>query len=131
VELLVGDAQEAAVDVAVVAAFLPRRRPAYAAGGLREPRYHARPDVLPELRILVLQQRIAGPELRVLEDVGDCVDRAADDTGLVEDAVDLGRVSLARPGADDPLQLLLVVAARAVSRKPGILCELGLSHRLA
>ena len=65
----------------------------------------------------MLDQHVACTELRILEDVGDRVDRAADHAGVVEDAVDLGGVVHARPVGDDPLDLLLVVAARDVGAK--------------
>ena len=69
--------------------------------------------------------------LRVFEDVGDRVDRAADDAGLVQRLVDLLRRALARPVADDPLDLVLVVTAREVRRELRVVGELGPADRFA
>ena len=119
------EAEQAAVDLLVVAALLPRARPAHLARRVRELRDDPRPDVRPELGIDVLDQHLARLVLRVLEDLGDRVDRPADDAGLVEDAVDLAGVVLRRPLGDDALDLLLVLAAREVRREARVVGELG------
>ena len=67
----------------------------------------------------------------VLEDVRDRVDRAADDAGGVQGRVDLGRVPLGRPLADDALDLVLVLSPRQVGRELRIGGQLGPPHRLA
>ena len=88
-------------------------------------------DVRAELRVLVLEQHVAGPELLVLEDVGDRVDRPADHAGLVEHRSISAAVVAAGPLGDDALDLLLVLAAREVGREPRRLRELRPAHRLA
>src|SRR5262249_21229462 len=106
VEVGVGEAEQAAVDVAVVASLVPRRGPAplaRRAGALRDAPGAA---LLAELRVDVLDQHVGRLELRVFEDVGDRVDRAADHARLVHDAVDLGGRSRRRPLGDDALDLL-------------------------
>ena len=73
----------------------------------------------------------AGLELRVLEDVRDRVDRAADHARLVELAVDVGGGPRSGPHGDDPVDLLLVLAAREVGGEARIVAQLGHGHGLA
>jgi hypothetical protein len=91
----------------------------------------ARSDVRPELRVDVLEEHLAGLVLRILEDVGDRVDRAADHPGLVQDAVDLGRVVPGGPLGDDALDLVLIVPPREVRGDAGVVGELGTTDRVA
>ena len=74
------------------------------------------PKNSPNSGSIVLDEHLARAELLVLEDVRDRVDRPADHAGLVEQPVDLGGVVPPRPVGDDPLELLLILAAREVGR---------------
>ena len=88
-------------------------------------------DVGAEFGIDMLEEHLACLVLRIVEDVGDRVDRTADDAGVVEDAVDLRRVVLCGPIGHDPFDLVLIVSARQVGREAGVVRELGSSDRLA
>jgi hypothetical protein len=67
----------------------------------------------------------------VVEDVGDRVDRAADDAGVVQNPVDLGGGVPPGPLGHDGLDLLLVVASVEVGLETSVVRQLRLSHRLA
>src|SRR5262249_37737253 len=129
VEVGVGEAEQADVHVAVVAALFPRRRPAHLARRVGELRDDPGADVLAELGVDMLDQHLARLELRVFEDVGDRVDRATDHARFVHDAVDLGGRPRRRPLGDDPLDLLLVLAARDVGGEARVVGELRLPDR--
>ena len=130
-DLVVGEAEQVAVHLAVVASLFPRGRPAHCPRGARQLRHDPGSDVGAELRVDVLDQHVACTELRILEDVGDGVDRTADHAGVVEDAVDLGGIVQQRPVGDDALDLLLVVAARDVRCEPLVVGELRSVDRVA
>ena len=100
-------------------------------GVSEELRHDARSDVRPELRVDVLDEHLASLELRVLEDLGNGVDRAAHDTRFVEDPVDVVCIVLRRPVGHDPLDLLLALAAGNVRREARVVRELGPPHCLA
>lgn len=80
---------------------------------------------------MVGDEHVAGLELRILEDVGDRVDRPTDDADRVERGVDLLRVVESGPLADDGLDLLLVVAASTVVDEPRVIGELRPANRAA
>ena len=89
------------------------------------------PTYCAELGVDVLDEHLARLELGVLEDVRDAVDRPARDPRLVEGAVDLARVVLRGPLADDRVDRLLVLATRKVGREARVVRQLGPAHRVA
>src|SRR6516225_8312558 len=128
-ELLGGLAQQPDVDVVVV---LSRTRGTGITDGARrfgEHRHDARSQhVALDGIVIVFDQHAAGPQLRVVDHLGDGVDRSRDNACGAEGFDDRAGLALGGPRADDLVEFVLVAAAGAVGGEPLVGGQFGTSH---
>jgi hypothetical protein len=77
----------------------------------------------------VLGDHTAHPKLRILDHVGDGVDRPGDDTGRRECIDDVDGLTFCRPVADDLVEFVLIAAPRRVIDEPVVDGQFRLPHR--
>ena len=95
------------------------------AGRAGHARHHGMRRQLAHLLVRHLDQRFALQHVVVLHDLGDVVDRADGDTGLVEELQVRREIALGDEAADDGIELQAVANTLDVGGELGILHELG------
>src|SRR3984893_164625 len=131
-EFLAGLAEQPDVDVVGVLSGPRRAGVANTARRFREHRHDAWSQNRPrEPLVVMLDQHVAGPQLRIVDHFGHCVDRTRYHACGGKGFDNLARLSLGGPGADDFVEFVLVAAAGAVGGEPVVGGQLRAAHRLA